>query len=87
MDVTMGANIYEPGSTARTKTGDWRTYMPIFDNTKCKKCGICAKFCPEGIITVDKAKGASADMDYCKGCGICADECPFKAIAMEVEKK
>ena len=84
--VTIAGIIYETGSSVKTKTGGWRTFMPVFDNEKCKRCGICAKYCPEGIITVDK-DGARADMDYCKGCGICAEECPFKAIKMEVEKK
>jgi pyruvate ferredoxin oxidoreductase delta subunit len=84
--VTIAGIIYEPGSSTRTKTGGWRTFKPKFDNEKCKRCGICQKFCPEGIIRISD-KGASADMDYCKGCGICAEECPFKAITMEVEKK
>lgn len=87
MKTTIGAIIYEPGSTEKTKTGGWRTFKPIFDNELCKRCGICQKFCPEGIISIDQEKGASANMDYCKGCGICAEECPFKAIKMEVEKK
>ncbi|MCD4739913.1 4Fe-4S binding protein [archaeon] len=86
METTIGGIIYEPGSSAKTKTGDWRTFKPIFDNEKCKRCGICQKFCPEGIISINE-QGAKANMDYCKGCGICAEECPFKAITMEVEKK
>jgi pyruvate ferredoxin oxidoreductase delta subunit len=86
-EVTIGGIIYEPGSSANTKTGGWRTFKPIFDSDKCKRCGICVKFCPEGIIEVTKEKGAQADYDYCKGCGICAVECPFKAIKMEVEEK
>lgn len=84
--VTIAGIIYDTGSSANTKTGGWRTFKPVFDNEKCKRCGICQKFCPEGIITIND-QGASADMDYCKGCGICASECPFKAITMEVEKK
>jgi len=85
--VTIGGIIYEPGSTIKTKTGGWRTFKPVFDEKKCKRCGICAKFCPEGIIEISQEEGAKADYDYCKGCGICAEECPFQAIRMEVEKK
>ena len=84
--VTIAGIIYEPGNSIKTKTGAWRTFMPVVDLEKCKKCGICAKFCPEGSIEV-KEGGAVVDMDYCKGCGICAKVCPFKAIEMEVEKK
>ncbi len=84
--ITIAGIVYEPGSTIKTKTGAWRTFKPVFDPEKCKRCGICVKFCPEGIIEVTD-KCAEADMDYCKGCGICAKACPFKAIEMEVEKK
>lgn len=85
--VTIGGIIYDVGNSTMTKTGTWRVFRPIFDSEKCKRCGICAKFCPEGIISITQEKGAEANMDYCKGCGICAEECPFDAIKMEVEKK
>jgi len=85
-EVTTGGVIYEPGNSAKTKTGGWRTFRPNFIHDKCKKCGICVKFCPEGIIEI-REEGAVADMDYCKGCGICVKVCPFQAIEMEVEKK
>ncbi len=48
---------------------------------ECRGCGICAKYCPEGAITIQKGK-KTIDYDLCKGCGICARVCPFKAIEM-----
>ena len=66
-------------------TGDWKTYKPVRDLTKCTKCLLCTLFCPDGAIHWDKQKGdIEFDMNYCKGCGICANECPTKAITMQL---
>jgi heterodisulfide reductase subunit A len=48
----------------------------------CTACGICAKVCPYGAITVDtRAKTpASVTVAACSGCGTCAAECPQNAI-------
>ena len=86
-DMPLGGIIIKSGSTTENKTGGWRTFKPIVDPAKCVKCGICEKFCPEGIIDIDPEKGAIMNYDYCKGCGICAHECPTKAITMILEKK
>jgi len=82
----------QPNSTEKNKTGAWRTFKPKVDFNKCTGCGICARFCPEGIIAIDPVNGhakpkAVINSDYCKGCGICAAECPFKAIEMDLDKK
>ena len=79
--------ISEPGSSALTKTGSWRTYMPVVDKEKCTACTICTNFCPEGVITVSKETKAEINFDYCKGCGLCAEVCPASAITMEREVK
>jgi heterodisulfide reductase subunit A2 len=51
---------------------------------ECTSCGICAKVCPFGAITVDtRAKiPASVTVAACSGCGTCAAECPSNAIVM-----
>jgi len=54
---------------------------PVVDISKCKKCTICWKFCPDAAITlVDGVP--MIDLRYCKGCGICSVECPSKCIVM-----
>jgi len=86
VEITTGAVIYKPGSTAGYKTGGWRALRPVVDKSKCTGCGTCWTFCPEGCIH-RKDKIFLPDLDYCKGCGICANECPVKAIEMVMEEK
>lgn len=81
-------------------TDSWRIQKPILDYSKCIRCMICWKFCPdECIIPVNgekypapnervlKLEAPEIDMDYCKGCGICANECPEKCIEMVIEER
>jgi pyruvate ferredoxin oxidoreductase delta subunit len=79
--------IGKPGTSLANKTGGWRTFMPVFDKTKCNGCGICSMSCPEGCMFGDKVTKFDADLDYCKGCGICANVCPTKCISMVKEEK
>jgi heterodisulfide reductase subunit A len=48
----------------------------------CTSCGICAKVCPFGAITVDKRAKTPALVTTaaCAGCGTCVAECPQDAI-------
>ena len=87
MKFTKGGIIYEAGNSIENKTGHWRTFRPVVDLKKCKKCGICEKFCPDSCIVVSKDKGAIVNYDYCKGCMICMHECPFNAIEQQNEEK
>ena len=54
---------------------------PVQDPAKCVYCTICARKCPAGALTVDRAaKTWALDEDLCVGCGTCAEACPKKAI-------
>ena len=56
---------------------------PVQDPNKCVYCTICAKKCPAGALTVDRAaKTWTLDEDACVACGTCAGVCPKKAIIM-----
>ncbi|MEM0360649.1 MAG: pyruvate synthase subunit PorD [Candidatus Diapherotrites archaeon] len=87
LSFNLGAVIYEPGSTAKNKTGGWRSMKPKIEIAKCIKCGQCWAYCPEACISKNEKGEFVINYDYCKGCGICANECPVKAIIMELEKK
>ncbi len=56
---------------------------PVQDPSKCVYCTICARKCPAGALTVDRAaKTWTLDEDVCVGCGTCAEACPKKCIIM-----
>ncbi|HEX2952462.1 MAG TPA: NADH-quinone oxidoreductase subunit NuoF [Bacillota bacterium] len=46
----------------------------------CKGCGLCAKHCPEKIISGEIKKPHTIDESRCVKCGQCMEKCPFKAI-------
>jgi pyruvate ferredoxin oxidoreductase delta subunit len=67
-------------------TGTWRYHRPVIRHDDCVKCGICAEYCPCGVIEKIDNKMV-IDYTYCKGCGICANTCPFGAITMVKDEK
>jgi len=60
---------------------------PLFyyeiDQEACTGCTLCAKRCPEQIITGEKKKPHQLDQDKCIKCGICYDACKFEAVAIK----
>lgn len=81
-DFPVACLVTRPGSGSSYRTGDWRVQHPIWDNTRCIKCGICYIFCPEPCVRQNQDGYFEADYYYCKGCGICAKECWTGAITM-----
>ena len=79
--------ITDVGNSVEYKTGDWRSYRPIWDEKKCNNCKVCWIYCPDGSIVIKNGVMTGIDLDHCKGCGICAYECPQKALKMMEETK
>ena len=57
---------------------------PQADTSVCVFCTLCAKNCPVGALTVDRAeKKWELNKETCVGCGLCASKCPKKCIEMK----
>ena len=52
----------------------------------CKGCGICAAFCPQGVLELAKQKVFVAKPEKCVACGLCEMCCPDYAVWLEEEK-
>lgn len=54
----------------------------------CKGCGYCARFCPQGCITIPRDRfspqgyllAVFTEPDRCNACGICGWMCPEFAV-------
>lgn len=81
-ELTEGLMMFASATSKSFKTGEWRTFTPVFNTEKCKQCLLCAPVCPDSAIPVVDSKRSDFDYDHCKGCGICVKACPFNAIEM-----
>ncbi len=84
-EIPIGGLITKAGNAEEYKTGDWRTFRPVRDESKCIHCMFCWVYCPDSSVLVKEGKMVGFDYDHCKGCGICASVCPKKCITMEKE--
>ena len=81
-DFPVGPH-FRAGCLVDTSAG-MRTFRPVIESIKCRKCMMCFLVCPDGAICRE-AEGVTVDYDFCKGCGLCAHECKFGAISMHKE--
>jgi len=59
----------------------------VISETKCNRCGLCARACIYGAIDVSQEKWAiSVDEGKCWSCGFCVGLCPFGAIELRDRK-
>lgn len=62
-------------------SGEFSRQYHVADN--CIHCGVCAKVCPTGNISVEQSVQFH---DRCEGCMACIHACPQKAIHLDGEK-
>ena len=63
----------------------------IFDEERCKGCGLCETVCPKQIIELEKSKinakgyhpAHVTEAEKCIGCAFCATICPDTVITVE----
>jgi len=53
------------------------------DVEACTGCTLCARKCPEQIISGEKKEPHQLDRDKCIKCGICYDVCKFDAVVVK----
>ena len=57
----------------------------IINKDLCKKCNICAEFCPKKVFSIDKEGNVIPKYtDKCIGCKLCVLRCPDFALTVEV---
>jgi len=86
----IGGVIPFPGNTISNDLSMSRTgWMPLFNESECIHCGLCATVCPdfclvwtheEGNGDAPKVRLKGVDYQYCKGCMRCIETCPTEAM-------
>ncbi len=79
--VGFGGTLKNLGMGSASRAGKLHqhsTSKPKNLEDLCTACGVCARFCPAGAITV--ADHALINYDLCLGCGQCVAMCTFGAM-------
>ena len=57
--------------------------MPELNRERCVSCGLCARVCPQAVITYEDGAPVLHPERFCLECWHCAAICPQKAIEQE----
>ncbi len=60
-----------------------RKIVPKFNELLCKRCGLCAAFCPHGVIGITREGMPVIRNDLCNACRLCVMRCPDFAVELE----
>jgi MinD superfamily P-loop ATPase len=59
--------------------------MPIIDEAKCNKCGLCVSICVCGALKMEEGAVKAVHVDNCGWCTMCELVCPTGAISCPFE--
>lgn len=80
--------IYTPATSEAVPTGLWRTFRPVLDERRCRRCAwICSTLCPDGTISIGEEGLPVFDYRHCKGCLVCVASCPAHALRAVPERE
>lgn len=67
---------------------------PVFNDERCKGCGLCTTVCPKDIIVMSNRMNSKGyyvatvtNVDACIGCMFCARICPDCVIEIHRDNK
>jgi uncharacterized Fe-S center protein len=59
--------------------------MPVIDQEKCQRCGLCVDICTCGALVMVGDVVRIQDTDKCGWCTLCELVCPYGAISCPFE--
>ncbi|MCL6635476.1 MAG: 4Fe-4S binding protein [Peptococcaceae bacterium] len=69
------------GASQNLTAAPKKAFAPQIDRKLCKRCGLCAHFCPRQVLAVgEDGYPRAARPEKCQGCGLCFDHCPDFAL-------
>jgi len=80
-DIPLYSDLMSLFFRRRKAVALWRRLFPrSVDAGACRKCGLCARLCPEHAISTDAATGLPVVTGSCAICKRCSAFCPTGAI-------
>ena len=77
LDITVIPELFIPGNHPYREGGKTGGRCPETDEAICILCGMCARVCPTGCVTVTDI--VDTEIDDCTACAACVKKCPTGA--------